>query len=190
MIENYEVRLLKIPVFDQETGEEIREDEKYHVCNKIIGSENYPCYDKDTADELCETLNCLTNDYSLNKTLPAHKTGMVIGDNCFELAERIHEKQEKLNELQNAMEHELVCELAYLEKSNHIKLHSDEVKEALNLSKNPTEKQIQAYCEETYKKEYTNLKIAKTNVTFINKQIDLINDYISLEKYILRKELR
>lgn len=189
MIENYEVKLLKIPVFDQETGKEIRTDEQYHVCNKIISSENYPCYDKDTADELCETLNCLTNDYSLNKTLPAYKTGMVIGENCFELAERIHEKNEKLNDLQKAMEHELTCELTYTEKCNNIRLHPEQVKEALELTKAPTEKQITAYCEETYKKEYTNLKIAKTNVTFINKQIDLINDYISLEKYILRKEL-
>ena len=78
MIENYEVKLLKIPVFDQETGEKIREDEQYHVCNKIISKETYPCYNKTTADELCETLNCLTNDYSLNKTLPAHKVGIVI----------------------------------------------------------------------------------------------------------------
>ena len=184
-MENYEVRLLKIPVFDQETGEEIR-DEQYTVCNKIIGSENYPCYNKTTADELCETLNCLTNDYSLNKRLPAPRKSL----ECHELAEKINEKQEKLNDLQHAMEHELVCELTYAEKCNNIRLHPEQVKEALELTKAPTEKQITAYCEKICKKEYTNLKIAKTNVTFINKQIDLINDYISLEKYILRKELK
>ena len=186
MTEMYEVKLLKIPVFDQETGDETGTDEKYHVCSKIIGNESYPCYDKDTADELCETLNCLTNDYSLNKTLPASRKSL----ECHELAGRINEKQTKLNELQHAMEHELTCELTYTEKCNNIRLHPEQVKEALELTKAPTEKQITAYCEETYKKEYTNLKIAKTNVTFINKQIDLINDYISLEKYILRKELK
>lgn len=55
----YEVRLLKIPVFDQETGAEIREDETYTVCNKNKGSENYPCYDKDAAETLCAFLNDL-----------------------------------------------------------------------------------------------------------------------------------
>ena len=189
MMENYEVKLLKIPVFNQETGEEIRTDEQYHVCNKIISSENYPCYDKTTADNLCETLNTLTASYSLNKTLP--EPALIKNDSIvYNLASRINEKQTKLNELQNAIEHELVCELTYMEKCNNIRLHPEQVKEALELTKAPTEKQITAYCEETFKKEHTNLKIAKTEVSFINKQIDLLNDYISLEKYLIRKELQ
>ena len=188
MIENYEVKLLKIPVFDQETGEEIGEDEQYTVCNKNISSENYSCYDKRTADDLCETLNQLTGGYNLNKTLP--EPASIKNDSIvYDLSQRINEKQEKLNDLQNAIEHELVCELNYTEKCNDIRLHPDRVKEALELSKAPTEKQITAYCEQTFKKEFTALKIAKTNTSLINKQIDLINDYISLEKYIIRKEL-
>jgi len=189
MTEMYEVKLLKIPVFDQETGDEIGTDEKYHVCSKIIDSENYPCYDETTANELCEYLNTLTSDYNLNKTLPQYtlfKENSIFNN----LGEKINDKNSKLNDLQKAIEHELVCEFKYNEKCNEIKLHPDIVKEALNLSKNPTEKQITAYCETTYEKEYKNWKIAKTNTSLITKQIDLINDYISLEKYIIRMELK
>ena len=186
MTEMYEVKLSKIPVIDQETGEEIRENEQYSVCSKFITNEKYICYDETAANELCESLNTLTCDYGLNKTLPAPRKSL----ECYELTEKINEKQTKLNDLQKAIEHELVCEFKYNEKCNEIKLHPDIVKEALSLSKNPTEKQITAYCETTYEKEYKNWKIAKTNTSLITKQIDLINDYISLEKYIIRMELK
>lgn len=182
----FEVRLQKIPVFNQETGEEIRTDKQYTVCNKVISSENYPCYDERTARELCETLNNLTMDYNLDKSLPEPK----LSNEVTELAHRINSKQTKLHELQNAIQYELSCELAYNKKCNDIKLHPDKVKEALELSKNPTEKQITAFCEEQFEKEFTYLKIAKTNTSLINKQIDLINDYISLERYILRMALK
>ena len=91
MTEMYEVKLLKIPVFDQETGDETGTDEKYHVCSKIIGSENYPCYDETTANELCEYLNTLTSDYSLNKTLPQY-TSFTEGSIFNNLGEKINDK--------------------------------------------------------------------------------------------------
>lgn len=184
-MKNYKVKLLKIPVFN-ETDEEIGFDEKYSVCSNIIGKESYPCYDKETADELCETLNNLTKSYNLTKSLPETRLSI----ECNELAGRVNAKQSKLHELQIAIEHELVCELVYNKKCNDVKLHPEKVKEALELSKNPTEKQITAFCEEQFEKEFTDLKIAKTNVSFINKQIDLLNDYISLERYVIRKELK
>ena len=189
MTEMYEVKLSKIPVIDQETGEEIREYEQYSVCSKFITNEKYICYDETAANELCESLNTLTCDYGLNKTLPQY-TSFIDGSIFNNLGEKINDKNTKLNELQNAIEHELVCEFKYNEKCNEIKLHPNIVKEALELSKNPTEKQIIAYCETTYEKEYKNWKIAKTNTSLITKQIDLINDYISLEKYIIRMELK
>lgn len=191
----YKVKLLKIPVFDQETGEEIREDEQYTVCNNTIGNENYVCYDARTAMELCECLNSLMEVYLLNSGLPAQlEVGELRRDEHINLlvtlAERINEKSIKLGEIQDAMNHELVCELDYIHKSNKIKIKPGLVKEELGLSKNPTEKQVVAYCEEKYEREFNNWKIAKANTSLLNKQLDLINDMISFEKYYVRMELK
>lgn len=190
----YEVRLLKIPVFDQETGAEIKTDEQYTVCSKYFGSENYPCYDEETAIELCDYLNVLTRKYDLDDELPEPvniDSLQLEGNDLFEnLALKINEKHELIRKLQEAKNHELVCKIDYTHKSNQVKLHPDNVKEALELSKNPTEKQINAYCEEKYQKEFELYTIAKANTSLLNTKLDLINNYISLEKYIIRMRLK
>ena len=58
-------------------------------------------------------------------------------------------KQEKLDELKDAVNSETSLKLDLLHKANKVKLNLDLVKEAYDLSKNPTEKQIQAYIDET-----------------------------------------
>ena len=189
----YEIRLLTIPVFDQETGEEIKTDEKYHVCNKTKSSENYPCYDKRTAIELCGRLNELMK-CELDEELPAQANvdsltrlhGGLFGD----LAFNINEKNKLIEKIQTAKNHELICKTDYVHKCNHIKLHPEIVKEELELTKNPTEKQIAAYCEEKYCSEFDLYNVAKVNTSLLNTKLDLINDYISLEKYIVRMMLK
>lgn len=177
----------EIEICGYEDGEEIPSSNWWAVANKLFPEkECYECRNLEVANKLCEELNSLTRRYGLNKILPEPRKSL----ECRELAERINEKHCKLNDYQTALEHELVCERRYNEKCNDVKLHPDIVKEKLELSKAPTEKQINAYCEETYEKEFINWKIAKANTSLISKQIDLINDYISLEKYILRKELK
>lgn len=189
----FEVRLLKFPVFNQETGEEIREDEQYTVCSKYFGSENYPCYDERTANELCDFMNVLTRKCNLDDELPEHVNIddlQLEGNDLFEnLALKINEKHELIRKLQEAKNHELACKIDYTHKTNQIKLNPDTVKEKLELSKNPTEKQINAYCEEKYQREFEIYTIAKANTSLLNTKLDLINDYISLEKYIIRMRL-
>ncbi|WP_407374527.1 hypothetical protein [Methanobrevibacter sp.] len=177
----------EIEICGYENGEEIPSSKWWAVVNKLFPErECYECRNLEVANKLCEELNTMTRSYQLDTTLPEPRNSL----ECHGLAKRINEKQSKLNDYQTALEHELVCERRYNEKWNEVKLHPDKVKEAYELSKVPTEKQITAYCEETYTKEFTQWKIAKANTGLISKQIDLINDYISLEKYILRKELK
>lgn len=189
----FEVRLLKIPVFDQETGEEIRTDEQYTVCSKYVGSENYPCYDERTANELCDFMNVLTRKCNLDDELPEPinlKHLQLEGNDLFmNLASKINEKHELIRKLQEAKNHELAFKIDYTHKCNQVKLHPDKVKEDLELSKAPTEKQINAYCEEKYQREFEMYTIAKANTSLLNTKLDLINDYISLEKYIIRMRL-
>lgn len=101
----------------------------------------------------------------------------------------INNKQDKLDELRAAINDELNLKLTYLHKSNSVKIKPD-LKEVIGLSKNPTEKQIQAYIEETYREDFEALQIAEENTKLIKRQLDLIDDRISLEKYALRLELR
>lgn len=190
----YEVKLLKIPVFDQETGEEIREDEQYTVCSKYIGCESYPCYDKRTAIELCDYLNILTKKCDLDDELPKEIQLDMLqleGNEVFEnLAIKINEKNKLMDKIQTAKNHELACKIDYTHKCNQIKLHPEHVKEKLELSKTPTEKQVNAYCEEKYSREFNMLTVAKANTSLLNQKLDLINDCISLEKYIIRMMLK
>ena len=191
---HFEVRLSKIPVFDQETGEEIRTDEQYTVCSKYIEEISYPCYDEETAIELCDYLNVLTRKCDLDDELPEPvniDSLQLEGNDLFvNLALKINEKHELIRKLQEAKNHELSCKIDYTHKTNQIKLHPNDVKEDLELSKNPTEKQINAYCEEKYQREFDMYTMAKANTSLLNTKLDLINDYISLEKYIIRMRLK
>ena len=99
--------------------------------------------------------------------------------------ELLNDKQEKIKELKDAVNSETTLKLELLHKSNEIKLHPDDVKEKLGLSKLPTEKQIQAHIDETYKELTDDLELAKQNTSLIRKDLEFIDDCISANKYIL-----
>lgn len=182
----FQVEEVEILNFD-ENGNETHAEKWWAVSSKLDVVNNcYPCKDKETAEELCIQMNLLTADLMLEQTLPAPLTlENIIGD--FEpLATLLNEKQEKLEQLRIAINRELVCELDYLHESNQLKLNPNQIKEDLELSKMPTEKQIAAYVEENLTHEYDFWKIAKANTSLIRQQLDLINDRISFEKYVLR----
>ena len=98
-------------------------------------------------------------------------------------------KQEKLDELKDAVNSETSLKLDLLHKANEVKLNPNLVKEAYDLSKNPTEKQIQAYIDETYKDLTDDYELAKQNTNIIKKELEFYDDCISLVKYVIRSKL-
>ena len=101
----------------------------------------------------------------------------------------INNKQDKLDELRAAINDELNIKLTYLHKSNGIRIKPD-LKDEIGLSKAPTEKQTQAYIDTELQKDFEALKIAEENTKLIKRQLDLIDDRISLEKYAIQLELK
>ncbi|WP_305514407.1 hypothetical protein [Methanobrevibacter sp. V14] len=101
----------------------------------------------------------------------------------------INNKQDKLMELEKAIDKELDLELTYLHKANEWRLSPDKIKEKEGLSKLPTEKQITAFVETFLRNDYDAWRTAKANTSLIRQQLDLINDHIKLEKYAIRLEL-
>ena len=106
------------------------------------------------------------------------------------LDELLGEKQEKIKELKDAVNSETTLKLELLHKSNMIKLHPEDVKEKLGLNKLPTEKQIQAHIDETYKDLTDDLELAKQNTSLIRKDLEFIDNCISVHKYILQLRLK
>lgn len=185
--ELFQVELCTIEDYDKD-GNLIDAKEWYCVVNRLIPEQTYPCRNKETAENLCDYMNVIAEEHDLTLDLP-QKLSICLNDDFIRLADRINDKQDLLEELQIAKSHELTFELDYLHKCNDIKLHPDIVKDKLDLSKNPTEKQITAYCEETYSTELMNWKVSKTKVSLLNKQLELLEDRISFEKYQIRSEL-
>lgn len=100
--------------------------------------------------------------------------------------ELLTEKNSKLDELNAAVNSETSLKLQLLHKSNELKLHPNEVKEELELTKNPTEKQIQAYIDETYKDLTDDYELAKQNTALIKKELEFIDNKLSVEKQLLK----
>ena len=98
--------------------------------------------------------------------------------------ELLESKQAKLKELKDAVNSEVSLKLELLHKSNNVKLNQNMVKEELELAKNPTEKQIQAYIDETYKELTDDYELAKNNTSLIRKDLEFIDDKISVEKHL------
>lgn len=168
---------------DEESGAEYFDVEST-VFKDVTWS--YPSYDKESAEELCDYLNLLTADLGLTKTLPE----AVNVNDYSELdafAKIINTKQAKLDELAVAVEHELACELEYLRKSNEWRLKPKAIQEEAELSKLPTEKQVQAFIDTKFANELNMWRIAKANTSLIRQQIGFIDDRISLEKYAVRQ---
>ena len=106
------------------------------------------------------------------------------------LEELLVQKEAKLKELKDAVNSETSLKLELLHKSNDVKLHPNKVKEEYELSKAPTEKQIQAYIDETYKDLTDDYELAKQNTALIRKDLELIDNRISFEKYVLQLEMK
>ena len=100
--------------------------------------------------------------------------------------EKLREKRDKLAELKDAVNSETSLKLKLLHKANQVKLNPNIVKEKYELSKTPTEKQIQAYIDETYSNLTDEYEIAKQNTMLIKKELEFIDDVLSVNKIILR----
>ena len=100
--------------------------------------------------------------------------------------EKLREKRTKLDELKDAVNSETSLKLKLLHKANQVKLNPNIVKEKYELSKTPTEKQIQAYIDETYSDLTEDYELAKQNTMLIKKELEFIDDVLSVNKIILR----
>ena len=187
--ELFEVEEVDIEDYDDE-GNLIDIKSWWSVTNRLIPEHSYPLRNKEVAENLCEYLNTVICEYALPENVPEKLDLFLMNGSVKDLGEKINEKRELLKTIHIAKAHELSFELDYLHKCNKIKLNPEEVKAKLELSKNPTEKQINAYCEETYERELQDWKVAKTTVSLLNKQLELLDDMISFEKYVIRKELK
>lgn len=102
----------------------------------------------------------------------------------------LDEKEAKIKELKDAVNSETSLKLELLHKSNDVKLHPNNVKEEYELSKAPTEKQIQAYIDEKYSDLTDDYELAKQNTALIRKDLELLDNRISFEKYVLQLEMK
>ena len=98
----------------------------------------------------------------------------------------LQDKKEKIKELKDAVNSEISLKLELTHKANEVRLNPDMVKEEYELSKTPTEKQIQAYIDEKYSSLTDDYELSKQNVSLIRKDLELLDNRISLEKYVLQ----
>lgn len=102
----------------------------------------------------------------------------------------LQDKEEKIKELKDAVNSEVSLKLELAHKANKVRLNPDMVKEEYELSKTPTEKQIQAYIDEKYSSLTDDYELAKQNVSLIRKDLELLDNRISLEKYVLQFKVK
>lgn len=102
------------------------------------------------------------------------------------LDELIVEKAESLNAVNIAVNEYVSLKNQYTVKSNELKLNPSIIQEKLQLTRVPTEKQTQAYVDNELSDLVQNILIAEENVKSWKRDVDLLNDKISAEKYKLR----
>ena len=102
------------------------------------------------------------------------------------LDELIVEKAESLNAVNIAVNEYVSLKNQYTVKSNELKLNPSLIQEKLQLTRFPTEKQTQAYVDNELSDLVQNILIAEENVKSWKRDVDLLNDKISAEKYKLR----
>lgn len=102
----------------------------------------------------------------------------------------LQDKEEKIKELKDAVNSEVSLKLELAHKANEVRLNPDMVKEKYELSKTPTEKQIQAYIDEEYSELTDDYELSKQNVSLIRKDLELLDNRISLEKYVLQFKVK
>ena len=99
-----------------------------------------------------------------------------------ELQKLVSEKAEALDTLNIAINEHVRLKNKYVTKSNELRLKPDQIKEDLGLGKAPTEKQQQAYIDDNLKELVQDLRISEENVKSWKREVDLLDDKISVEK--------
>ena len=99
-----------------------------------------------------------------------------------ELQKLVSEKAEALDTLNIAINEHVRLKNKYVTMSNELRLKPDQIKEELGLGKAPTEKQQQAYIDDNLKDLVQDLRISEENVKSWKREVDLLDDKISVEK--------
>ena len=107
---------------------------------------------------------------------------VTVGSVTEELQKLVTEKAEALDTLNIAINEHVRLKNKYVTKSNELRLKPDAIKEALGLGKAPTEKQQQAYIDDNLKELVQDLRISEENVKSWKREVDLLDDKISVEK--------
>ena len=106
------------------------------------------------------------------------------------LNQLISDKRKITKNYKDAINSHITLKQKLLHKSNEIKLNPAQIQEELELKKLPTEKQTQAYIDEKYSTLTDELAISKENINLIKKDLELLDDEISLFKYKIQMELK
>ena len=107
---------------------------------------------------------------------------VTVDDVTEELQKLVSEKAEALDTLNIAINEHVRLKNKYVTKSNELRLKPDQIKEELGLGKAPTEKQQQAYIDDNLKELVQDLRISEENVKSWKREVDLLDDKISVEK--------
>ena len=111
---------------------------------------------------------------------------MTIEDVTAYLDSLIDEKKEALNTVNIAVNELVRLKNEYALKSNEWLIKPEEIKEELGLSRVPTEKQVKAFIDDRFSDLVQDLNIAEENVKSWKREVDLLDDKISAEKYRVR----
>ena len=107
---------------------------------------------------------------------------VTVDDVTEELQKLVSEKAEALDTLNIAINEHVTLKNKYVTMSNELRLKPNQIKEDLGLGKAPTEKQQQAYIDDNLKELVQDLRISEENVKSWKREVDLLDDKISVEK--------
>lgn len=113
-------------------------------------------------------------------------TELTIDDILTKLDGLIQEKSETLNTVNIAVNEHVRLKNEYLIKSNEWLIKPESIKEELGLSRAPTEKQTKAFIDDKFSDLVQDLNIAEENVKSWKREIDLLDNKISAEKYRIK----
>lgn len=108
---------------------------------------------------------------------------LTIEDVTSHLDSLIQEKSEALNTVNIAVNEHVRLKNEYLLKSNEWIIKPETIKEELGLSRAPTEKQTKAFIDDKFSDLVQELNIAEENVKSWKREVDLLNDKITAERY-------
>ncbi|MGN0176666.1 MAG: hypothetical protein ACI389_02390 [Methanobrevibacter sp.] len=101
------------------------------------------------------------------------------------LEKLVEDKSEALNTVNIAVNKFVELKNEYIVRSNELRITTD-FKEVLGLSKAATEKQQQAYIDTELKELLQEVRIAEENVKSWKREVDLLNDKITVAKYQIK----